>query len=169
MQMLQSEGMYPPEPADRPVDLVDAVVQAVGALGGQSVLFSQAIAHHLGMHPSDLDCLGLLAEHGSVPAGRLAELTGLTTGAVTRMIDRLARAGYVRRRADVSDRRRVFVELVAQRMDAMAPYQAALHEAFESVIDTYSFGTQQHILEFLHQSEVVMRAQLSRVHEQAHS
>jgi DNA-binding Lrp family transcriptional regulator len=66
-------------------------------------------AEAVGLNPSDLGCLCLLLLHGPSPAGRLAELTGLTTGAVTGVIDRLERAGFVRRVLDPSDRRKVIV------------------------------------------------------------
>src|SRR5215471_21266429 len=59
------------------------------------------------LNPSDLGCLCLLLLHGPSPAGRLAELTGLTTGAITGVIDRLERAGFAQRALDPSDRRKV--------------------------------------------------------------
>jgi DNA-binding MarR family transcriptional regulator len=142
---------------------VDAITQAVGALGGQSVLFSQAVAAHLDMHPPDLECLGLLAEHGATTAGRLAELTGLTTGAITRMVDRLERAGYVRRYADTADRRRVIVEVLPEQMQAMAPHYAALQHGFESLLSRYSVEQRALLLDFLRRAEAVMRAELDRL------
>ena len=66
-------------------------------------------AEAVGVNPSDLACLCLLLLHGPSPAGRIAELTGLTTGAVTGVIDRLERAGLAQRVADSSDRRKVIV------------------------------------------------------------
>lgn len=66
-------------------------------------------AEAVGLNPSDLGCLCLLLLHGPSPAGRLAELTGLTTGAVTGMIDRLESAGFAQRVVDPSDRRKVIV------------------------------------------------------------
>jgi DNA-binding MarR family transcriptional regulator len=69
-----------------------------------------AIAEWLGVNRTDLVCLDILARLGTVPAGRLAEESRLTTGAITAVLDRLERAGYVRRLADPSDRRRVLVE-----------------------------------------------------------
>jgi DNA-binding MarR family transcriptional regulator len=64
---------------------------------------------------SDVEALEMLLDSGSATAGRLAELMGLTTGAVTRVIDRLEQGGYVRRIPDPADRRRVIVELVPRR------------------------------------------------------
>lgn len=62
------------------------------------------------MNRTDVICLDILARLGTVPAGRLAEESRLTTGPVTAVLDRLERAGYVQRLADPSDRRRVLVE-----------------------------------------------------------
>src|SRR5262252_10525603 len=67
-------------------------------------------AEAVGLNPSDLGCLCLLLLHGPIPAGRLAELTGLTTGAITGVIDRLERAGFASRVIDPSDRRKVIVK-----------------------------------------------------------
>ncbi|GAB2876101.1 hypothetical protein GCM10027074_50080 [Streptomyces deserti] len=79
-------------------------------------LFNQAVADHLGLHPTDLQCLNLLTlEGGPVTTGRIAELTGLTTGSATRLVDRLERAGYVVRERDAADRRRVLVATVPEK------------------------------------------------------
>lgn len=80
------------------------------------VLFNQAVADRLGLHPSDLQCLNLLTLEGRpVTTGRIGELTGLTTGSATRLVDRLKRAGYVVREGDPADRRRVLVSAVPER------------------------------------------------------
>ncbi len=69
-----------------------------------------AVAELLGVNRTDVLCLDILARLGTVTAGRLAEESRLTTGAITAVLDRLEGAGYVRRAADPSDRRRVLVE-----------------------------------------------------------
>ncbi|MFF8195062.1 MarR family winged helix-turn-helix transcriptional regulator [Streptomyces bobili] len=80
-------------------------------------LFNQAVADRLGLHPTDLQCLNLLSlEREPVTAGRVAELTGLTTGSATRLVDRLEKAGYVVRERDAADRRRVLVATVPERI-----------------------------------------------------
>ncbi|MEU5525236.1 MarR family winged helix-turn-helix transcriptional regulator [Streptomyces sp. NPDC093250] len=79
-------------------------------------LLNQALADHLGLHPTDLQCLNLLTlEGGPVTTGRIAELTGLTTGSATRLVDRLERAGYVTRERDAGDRRLVLVAPVPEK------------------------------------------------------
>ncbi|WP_432952048.1 MarR family winged helix-turn-helix transcriptional regulator [Streptomyces sp. CA-288835] len=81
-------------------------------------LFNQAVADQLKLHPTDLQCLNLLSlERGPVTTGRVAELTGLTTGSATRLVDRLERAGYVVRQRDASDRRRVLVATVPEKAE----------------------------------------------------
>ncbi|MFE0451027.1 MarR family winged helix-turn-helix transcriptional regulator [Streptomyces sp. NPDC058914] len=80
-------------------------------------LFNQAVADRLGLHPTDLQCLNLLSlERAPVTTGRVAELTGLTTGSATRLVDRLEKAGYVVRERDAADRRRVLVATVPERI-----------------------------------------------------
>jgi DNA-binding MarR family transcriptional regulator len=148
--------MLQPGEVDR--ELNAALTQAVGALSGQSVLFSQSVALRLGMSLSDLECLGFLADHDAVSAGRLAELTGLTTGAVTRMIDRLEQGGFVRRLADSADRRRVLVEPIAERMQVVSDQYIALQQAFESQFAAYTNDQLRMVLEFLRQAEAALSA-----------
>lgn len=68
-------------------------------------------AERLGLSLTDLTCLNVVEREGGVTAGRLATASGLTTGAVTAVIDRLERAGYARRVRDPQDRRKVNVEV----------------------------------------------------------
>ncbi|MEU3333964.1 MarR family winged helix-turn-helix transcriptional regulator [Streptomyces sp. NPDC002144] len=80
-------------------------------------LFNQAVADRIGLHPTDLQCLNLLTlEGGPVTTGRIAELTGLTTGSATRLVDRLEKTGYVVRRRDATDRRKVLVLTVPEKI-----------------------------------------------------
>jgi DNA-binding MarR family transcriptional regulator len=73
--------------------------------------YDQAVADALGLNRTDMRCLDVLTREGRVSAGRLAEQTGLTPGAMTTALDRLERRALVRRLRDESDRRRVLVEM----------------------------------------------------------
>jgi hypothetical protein len=75
------------------------------------VMFQEAVGHLLGLSGAERKCLDILDRLGAVSAGRIAEHTGLTTGAVTGMIDRLTRAGYVERTPNPADRRSVLITL----------------------------------------------------------
>ncbi|MFF2507540.1 MarR family winged helix-turn-helix transcriptional regulator [Streptomyces sp. NPDC058067] len=94
-----------------PADSADERVvfrQYLDAVGLQGLASAEAA----GLHTSEWYALSLITLEGSLTSGELASRTGLTTGATTRLIDRLERAGYARRAADPKDRRRVIVEPV---------------------------------------------------------
>jgi len=75
-----------------------------------NTIHNYLFADVLGLHITDHKGLDLIYRYGPMPAGGLAELTGLTTGAVTGIIDRLEKAGYVRRVNDPKDRRITIIE-----------------------------------------------------------
>ncbi|MGA5422820.1 MarR family winged helix-turn-helix transcriptional regulator [Streptomyces lavendulocolor] len=102
-------------------------------------LFNQAVADHVGLHPTDVQCLNLLAlEREPVTTGRIAGLTGLTTGSATRLVDRLERAGYVTRERDARDRRRVLVAAVPERMAELGALWERLNAPWEAMFDAYT-------------------------------
>ncbi len=74
----------------------------------------QAVADLLGINRTDMRCMDVLDQRGRLTAGQLAEASGLTTGAVTAMLDRMERAGHITRVRDSVDRRRVMVELTPE-------------------------------------------------------
>jgi DNA-binding MarR family transcriptional regulator len=75
-----------------------------------SDLFDERLSAFMGTNRTDGRCLGIIDRYKSVSAGQLANESGLTTGAVTAVIDRLEAAGYVRRFRDPVDRRKVWIE-----------------------------------------------------------
>jgi MarR family len=103
------------------------------------------------VNPTDLGALCLLLLHGPAPAGRLAELTGLTTGAVTGVIDRLETGGFVRREVDPADRRKVIVVPDAERVDRdLFPHFPSLQRAASpQFYDDYSITELGLITNFL--------------------
>ncbi|MFI7130025.1 MarR family winged helix-turn-helix transcriptional regulator [Nonomuraea sp. NPDC050153] len=102
------------------------------------VLFNQALADHLGLHPTDLQCVSLLdLESGPVSTGEIATLTGLTPGSASRLVDRLEKAGFVVRRADPDDRRRALVALAPDARTRIAAAWDVPGDAFGEVLDRY--------------------------------
>lgn len=95
-------------------ELVSDVMAAVAAFQDGTDAVDEAAAARLGINRTDLRCLGILSRRGPLPAGQLATEAGLSTGATTTVIDRLARAGYVQRTRSEHDRRRVTVELTSE-------------------------------------------------------
>ena len=106
--------------------LLKALDETLRKVGAQSVLISDLVATRVGLNSTDLECLDLLYLAGVTTAGTLARHTGLTSGATTAVIDRLERAGFVRRRRDTSDRRCVLVEVVPASAERIQPLYALL-------------------------------------------
>jgi DNA-binding MarR family transcriptional regulator len=145
-------------------DLRRALDRELGTLGTQAVLLSQAVAERLGLHPTDVEVLDLLNRGGPLTPGRLAELTGLTTGAVTRLIDRLERAGYVRRASNPHDRRSLVVEPVAERLARdLAPLYDSLEKALEELYTSFSEGQLALVRDFTGRVNAAVRAHIARL------
>lgn len=106
----------------------------------EQIMFHQAVADVLGLNVTDHKCLDLIQRFGAMPAGRLAELTGLTTGAVTGIIDRLEEAGYVKRTNDPKDRRRTIVGPTRnKRLERkIGPIFIHLHERMNKFLSSHS-------------------------------
>ena len=117
--------------AERIAALTIAVRQVIAA----TVLRFEKIAQQVGVNATDMQCLNILDFEGPVTAGRLAELTGLTTGAMTTAIDRLEKAGYVRRVRDPQDRRRVIVQEVPR--EGFEVF-AAIDQTWQELCSRYS-------------------------------
>ena len=91
-----------------------AVVRLVESLRGLQLandLMDQAFADFVGINRTDRRCMDIVDQRGRVTAGELAREAGLTTGAVTALVDRMEAAGLLRRSLDPTDRRKVWVEL----------------------------------------------------------
>lgn len=125
-------------PGGRRADLLTDLSLAARHYTASYALFNQALADYFGMHPTDVQCLNLLSlERGPVTTGRIADLTGLTTGSATRLVDRLERAGYVTRERDPGDRRRVLVTTVPGRMAEFGRVWGGLSGGWWRMFDDY--------------------------------
>lgn len=100
--------------------------------------FDEAVAERLAINRSDLRCLDLLERHGAMTAGELARASGLTTGAVTRLLDRVERRGYARRVRDSVDRRRVLVELTPRARELASELYGSIAQAGRRGLERYS-------------------------------
>lgn len=132
-------------------ELLAAVGELGRDFGAHSVMFHTAIAEQLGLNVTDHKCLDLaMRAAGPVTAGQLAELTGLTTGAITGVIDRLERAGYVSRERDAHDRRRVIIrpnlELATR---DIAPLFTSMAHAWGTLLARYDKEDLALILDFM--------------------
>ena len=119
--------------------LISQLVDQVRRSSAMAVLLSQAVAERVGQNSTDMEAMDLLMLNGPMTAGRLSELTGLSTGAITGIADRLERTGLVRREPDLSDRRRVILRALPERIHSViGPFYQGLAEATLALYDRYS-------------------------------
>jgi len=141
---------------------------AVGEIGrevsARTILMHQAIAEKVGVSVTELKCLDYLSRGAPVTAGRLAEITGLTTGAVTAMVDRLERAGLVRRERSADDRRKVFIRPAE---DVFGPVFDKIYEpigqAAAELAAQYSESELKLLYEYALKSIQMVREQTERI------
>ena len=128
--------------------LMQELEEAMRRSSAQGVLFGQTVANAIGISGSDLDCLDFVNLEGRVTAGRLAEVTGLTSGAITGVVDRLEKAGLVRRERDEVDRRKVFIVVVSENAAKIGRFYVPMQQAMHKLWSTYSDAELQLLLRF---------------------
>jgi DNA-binding MarR family transcriptional regulator len=133
-------------------------------LASRTIMFHQTVAERLGLNLTDLKCLDLAREAGGpISAGRLAEVTGLTSGAITGVIDHLEQAGLARRVRDPRDRRKVLVEPVLEPLAGLLPIYQELGRAMAQVCMQYNERELAVVYRFLEQTIAVLKQQTERL------
>jgi DNA-binding MarR family transcriptional regulator len=143
--------------------LIAEVSSCVSAFQDATNAVDQAVADHLGINRTDLQCLGVVTLRGPMTAGAVAEACALTSGSVTAVLDRMERAGYLRRTSDPADRRRVLVEatpLAKQRgLELYGPIATSGRER----LDAFTTDQLATILDFLRAGRQVQAEQAARI------
>ena len=121
-------------------ETIRTIVDRFREMSTETIMFHQAVADELGLYITDHKCMDIIHRFGGMPAGRLGEMTGLTTGAITGMIDRLEKAGYVRRANDPKDRRKTIVEPIRNKKleRQIEMIFTPLHERMHKFLSSYS-------------------------------
>ena len=154
----------------RRAELLAKLQRAAQISTTDGILFHQAVADRVGLHVTDLRCLNLLAQAGPLTAGELGQQLGLgTTGAVTRMVDRLERTGYVRREADPRDRRRVIIQPVPERLATIAPHYRGMATAWTDLLAAYSDAQLRLFLDLFDRMHQMSQQQLASLHHETPS
>ena len=146
-------------------DTFEELVREVRRSQAATARFDQAVADALGLNRTDMRCLDILQMEGSVTAGRLAELTGLTTGAITTVLDRLENAGFARRVRDPHDRRRVLVEMAPEAMSGAANLYGEHIARAEQLYRRYTLEQIELLLEFVRGSRELNERAAARLEE----
>src|SRR5262249_43427255 len=127
----------------------------------------EAVAERLGINRTDLRCVGIVLERGPVAAGQLAEAAGLSRGATTTAIDRLARAGYVRRVPDARDRRGVRVAATASGEARVAELYGPIGAAGRAALDAYDDAQLAVLDDFLRRGHALQTEHAARIRARA--
>ena len=128
----------------------------------RSVLFQQAAAHSLGVVHTDFKTADILNESGPLTAGELSKITGLSTGSVTALIDRLEDAGYVRREKDPNDRRRVIIIPVKEKQHIIKEHYSPLNKSMMELCAQYNEDELSLITGFIEKTIAVHEKEIQR-------
>ena len=145
--------------------LAGRLMLALRRSSAAGVLHGQAIARRVGVNSSDLECLDLILMSGPSTAGDIARHTGLTSGAVTGLIDRLERLGLVERAADAADRRKVLVRVREDRIGAIAALYTPLEKAMQALLAGYSKEEFTTLIDFAERSGALLQARVSELNQ----
>ncbi len=130
-------------------DLEKEVLMAAAEYGINSVLFRNAMGRKLGLNITESECLSLLRIKGISNPTELARYTGLTTGATTTMLDRLEKAGFITRKHNPNDRRRVLIEINSEAAVTSVSLVSGVQKAHKELIASYSDTELEIIADFL--------------------
>lgn len=130
-------------------ELIGELNDALRETSGLGVLYSQMVAAKLMINSTDLECLGYIQARGAVTAGTLAQVTGLTTGAITGVIDRLEQAGLARRERDATDRRKILVRVLPAVAQRIEPLFEPMERAARAALASYRAEELIFLLDFL--------------------
>jgi DNA-binding MarR family transcriptional regulator len=130
--------------------------EIVGYFGAASD-FNESIAKKLKLSRTDMRCLELIGRLGPLTAGRLAEESGLTTGAVTFILDRLEEARMVSRRRDTEDRRRVWVEIEPDAQKRLQAMQQPVAEQMREVTQHFKVDELAIVRDYMREAKEVFQ------------
>lgn len=143
--------------------VLSELVREVRQFNGLGASFFRTAAGRIGMNATDAQVIDTLDITGPTTAGHLAELTGLTTGAITQMLDRLENDGLVRRERDPEDGRRVIVRPIAgaDMMRKITPIFASVEERWRHITSDYDEEQLAFLLAFLKRSNETSREEIA--------
>jgi DNA-binding MarR family transcriptional regulator len=125
--------------------------------------FDQAMADHIGINRTDARCVDLIDQAGGMTAGELAKAAGLTTGAVTAVVDRLEAAGVARRVADPADRRRVRIEVTPRLWELSEPLLGPMLAESRAIVALLSDAEIERFTDFLQRVIALQQRHTERV------
>lgn len=129
----------------------DTLIKSLRRFSTRMTLFEQNVSHSLGVFHTDLKCLDIINESGPINPSELANETGLTTGTITALVDRLVDAGYVTRQNDPNDRRKILISSNKEKLQDVRELYISLARATAELCDRYSDKELNSIFDFMKQ------------------
>ena len=145
--------------------LAGRLMLALRRSSAAGVLHGQTVARRVGVNSTDLECLDLILMGGPSTAGEIARHTGLTSGAVTGLIDRLERLGLVERAADPADRRKVLVRVREDRIGPIAALYSPLEKTMQALLASYSKEELRVLIDFSERSGDLLQARVAELNQ----
>jgi DNA-binding MarR family transcriptional regulator len=136
--------------------LLQRVLSDMRALSTDVDRVDEAAAEYFGTTRSDARGMDVLARAGAMSVGSLAKAVGLTYPAVSALIDRMERAGYVERIHDAKDRRRVIVAPTQMAAERAEKIFAGLVQDFRKLLDGYSDDDLRLLVSYLECSRSIL-------------
>jgi DNA-binding MarR family transcriptional regulator len=139
--------------------LLDRLSDLGRASSTQTVFLHQVIAQSVGLNATDTKCVDLIlrAPDGMLTPGQLSVMTGLTTGAITHIVDRLERRGFVERQRDHADRRRVYLRVVPESLTPLLPKYELVGKRHQELLKDYTTEQLLLIIDYLEKRGEVSR------------
>jgi len=143
------------------MDLAQQLRSEIMGYFGAASAFDERVAQKFKLSRADLRWLELLGREGPMTAGQLAEESKLTTGAVTFLLDRLEEGGFVRRRRDTEDRRRVWVELTPAALRRLERAQEPIKQEMRELAQRFKAEELAIVRDFMRGAKEVFQRQVS--------
>ncbi len=128
-----------------------------------SEAFDEAVAAEIDVTRNELRCLDLIDQHTRITSGELARLSGLTTGAITGLVDRLEKRGLVVRIREDADRRRVLLETTSALRELVHPIYERHGAQAGPIFDTFDDAELEVVADFLRQGREMNERSLARL------
>ena len=145
--------------------LLNQIADLGWRISTQTVFLHQAIAQTVGLNATDTKCIDLILSHSerTMTAGELSDKTGLTTGAITHILDRLERRRFIKRVRDKQDRRKVLVRVRAESLEPLVPKYEEVGKAYMALAEEYSDDELAVICDYMDRASAISEEEVANV------
>src|SRR5262245_61115576 len=146
-------------------ELVSKLLDLGRKISTQTVFLHQAIAQSAGLNATDTKCIDLIlsGEQGSVTAGWLSEMSGLTTGAITHILDRLEKRKFIERVRVTSDRRKIFIRIRPESLEPLIPKYEGVGKASRTLAEHYNNKDRELICDYMERTSEIAGQELRKI------